>query len=240
MATYEKWLGAGLGWLLTGNPLGGLLGYLAGSAGSNNTTTSTEPGITDFEVNLMILSAYLIKIDGRIALEEIAFTNRFLNTHFNDKYAEKRAQILQHCLQKEYDINAACEQIRMYTSHATRLQVIQFLLELAASDGDQNEREHFFIFKVAGYLNVNDVDYRRLKNGLTVTTTSATASYYDIIGVSGTTPMTEIRTTYRKLVLKYHPDRNNNLSEAEKKKLAQRLQQIKEAYEQIKQERGEK
>ncbi|HRG91260.1 MAG TPA: hypothetical protein PLW44_19690, partial [Chitinophagales bacterium] len=60
MATYEKWLGAGLGWLLTGNPLGGLLGYLAGSAGGSSNTTGTEPGITDFEVNLMILSAYLI------------------------------------------------------------------------------------------------------------------------------------------------------------------------------------
>lgn len=240
MAKYEKWLGAGLGWLLTGNPLGGLLGYLAGSVSSNNNTAGAEPGITDFEVNLMILAAYLIKIDGRIALEEIAFTNRFLNTHFNDKYAEKRAQILQHCLQKEYDINAACEQIRMYTSHPTRIQVVQFLLELAACDGDQNEREHFFIFKVAGYLNINDVEYRRLKNGLSVSANTTADSYYEIIGVSGTAPMTEIRTVYRKLVLKYHPDRNNNLSEAEKKKLALRLQQIKEAYEQIKQERGEK
>ena len=30
MSKYEKWLGAGLGWALTGNPLGGLVGFLTG------------------------------------------------------------------------------------------------------------------------------------------------------------------------------------------------------------------
>jgi curved DNA-binding protein CbpA len=42
-----------------------------------------------------------------------------------------------------------------------------------------------------------------------------------------------VRTAYRKLVLKYHPDRNKTATEAEQKKLAAKFQQVKEAYEEI-------
>ena len=47
----------------------------------------------------------------------------------------------------------------------------------------------------------------------------------------------EIRTAYRKLVLKYHPDRNKDAGEEEKKKFARKFQQIQEAYEKIKLEK---
>ncbi len=238
MTNYEKWLGAGLGWVVTGNPLGGLLGYLAGSVTENqNDSNDSSKTVTDFEVNLIILASYLIKIDRKVSLVEISFTNRFMNTHFDEKLADKRAQILQHCLQKEYDLNVVCEQLRMYTKHNTRIQVVQFLFDLAISDGELSDRENFFIFKIAGYLNINDVDFKRIKSGLSQYIFAETGSYYEIIGVTKQADIAEIRTAYRKLVLKYHPDRNVHLSETEKKKLSFKLQQVKEAYERIKQEK---
>ena len=238
MAKYEKWLGAGLGWVVTGTPLGGLLGFLAGSVKeSQSKANDSSKTITDFEVNLIILSSYLMKIDGKISNEEISFTNRFMNAHFNENFSEKRAEILKHCLEKEYDLNVVSEQLRMYTKQTTRIQVIQFLFDLAISDGELSERENYFIFKIAGYLNINDIDFRRIKSGLTSHAFVETNSSYQVLGVNKETSIAEIRTTYRKLVLQYHPDRNNHLSEAEKKKLALKLQQVKEAYEIIKQEK---
>ena len=238
MAIYEKWLGAGLGWVVTGNPLGGLLGFIAGSvAEKQSTANDSTKTITDFEVNLLILSSYLIKVDGKVSQQEITFVNRFMNTHFDEKFSNKRAEILSHCLQKEYDLNVVCEQLRMYTKQTTRLQVVHFRFDLAISDGELSERENYFIFKVSGYLNINDIDFRRIKSGLSPTTFIETGSAYQILGVTKQADIAEIRTAYRKLVLQYHPDRNNHLSETEKKKLALKLQQVKEAYEKIKQER---
>ena len=239
MATYEKWLGAGLGWVITGNPLGGLLGFLAGSVtGGENSSTEKTKTVTDFEVNLLVLASYLIKLDGKISAKEISFTNQFMNTHFDEQFSNKRTQILEHCMQKEYDLNIVCEQLRMYTKQTTRMQVVQFLFDLAMSDGEVSERENYFIFKIAGYLNINDIDFKRIKAGFAPSVFVEIVSHYQTLGVTKETSLAEIRTTYRKLVLKYHPDRNNQLSETEKKKLSLKLQQVKEAYEKIKAERG--
>ena len=236
MAKYEKWLGASLGWMVTGNPIGGLIGFIAGSfleSGNQNKSQQQLTGISELETNLMVLASHLIKIDGKVTLEEINFTKDFLNTHFDEKLSQKRNEVLNHCLVNEYDLNIVCDQIRMYASVATRTQIVRFLFDLAMSDGELTERENYFIFKIAGYLTVNDVEFRKIK----AEHIEQSITVYETLGVRKDASLTEIRNSYRQLVLKYHPDRNAHLSEVEKRKLTLRFQQIKEAYESIKRER---
>src|SRR3954469_9054811 len=51
------------------------------------------------------------------------------------------------------------------------------------------------------------------------------ADYYDILGVPRTAPDDEIKGAYRKLAMRWHPDRNNGSKEAEEK-----FKEITEAY----------
>jgi DnaJ like chaperone protein len=238
MAKYEKWLGASIGLLLTGNPIGGLLGFLAGSLATSDSTgkKNAPPSVSDFEVNLMVIAAHLIKIDGKISLEEIEFTQKFLSTHFDSEYETQRKQILTHCLQKDYDLNVACGQIRMYSTMNTRIQIVHFMFDLAMCDGELTKRENFFIFKIAGYLTVNDVEFRKIKNEHTRANV-LTMDAYALLGAQKQMTIAEIRFIYRKLVLKYHPDKHTSASDEERKQLALKFQQIKEAYQQIKREK---
>lgn len=235
MAKYEKWLGAGLGWIVTGNPLGGLLGFLAGTAIERNREQLTHPkeGISDLEANLLVLAAHLIKTDGKVSLEEINFTHTFLDTHFDERFSTQRKAMLNYCLQQDQNLTAACDQLRMYTEQGTRVQVVRFLFDLAQSDGELTERENYFIFKIAGYFTIHDVDFRKIKEEQTI----PRISEYELLGISRESDEVTIRNAYRKLVIQYHPDRNTHLPEEEVKKLATRFQQIKEAYEQIKKDR---
>ena len=49
--------------------------------------------------------------------------------------------------------------------------------------------------------------------------------YYEILGVSKTATADEIKKSYRKLALKFHPDKNPDNAEAEAK-----FKKISEAY----------
>ena len=50
--------------------------------------------------------------------------------------------------------------------------------------------------------------------------------YYDILGISKNATVNDIKKSYRKLAIKFHPDKNPGNSEAEEK-----FKQISEAYE---------
>ena len=50
-------------------------------------------------------------------------------------------------------------------------------------------------------------------------------NYYEILGIAREATLEEIRSTYRRLALKYHPDKNPGDKEAE-----ERFKQISEAY----------
>ena len=62
--------------------------------------------------------------------------------------------------------------------------------------------------------------------------------YYDILGVSKTASDDQIKTVYRKMVKKYHPDKLTGVSEDVVKMAKEKFQSVKDAYDKIRQQRG--
>jgi hypothetical protein len=78
--SYHKWLGAGLGWAMSGSPLGAIVGFGAGKMLFNSTEEKMLTNdATDFEVNLLVLTAHLIKTEKGVTFSELEFCASFSN-----------------------------------------------------------------------------------------------------------------------------------------------------------------
>ncbi len=235
MAKYEKWLGAGLGWF-AGGPVGGLLGFAAGKSLEPDSKKYQNTGQTsEFETNLIVLAAAVIKADGKVSLQELNFVRDFFRDHFSPDSLDEKVRILNHCLQRSYDPRKACDDIRISASLSTRTQVVNFFFDLALSDGELHKSESDMIFVFAGWLNVNDIEFRKIKFSFS---SNPNQSKYELLGVRSNATYDEVKTAYRKLVLESHPDRNPDLSPAEQSMMAEKFRMIQEAFEKIKAERG--
>lgn len=53
---------------------------------------------------------------------------------------------------------------------------------------------------------------------------------YDTLGVNKSATTSEIKKAYRKLAMKYHPDKQSSKTDSEKKKAEDRFKEISQAY----------
>ncbi|WDI36151.1 J domain-containing protein [Entomospira entomophila] len=65
-------------------------------------------------------------------------------------------------------------------------------------------------------------------------------THYEILGVSSTATLEEIRGAYKKLALQYHPDRLNDLPAEERERLTEKMKQVTNAYSTLKDENSRK
>jgi DnaJ like chaperone protein len=237
MAKFGKWIGAGLGWAF-GGPLGAIFGFAVGSfidatkievVHGERTTT---PG--DFVASLLVLVSAIMKADGKVVRSELDYVKRYFVQAFGTAAASEALQMLRDILKQNINIREVSQQIRQRMDYSSRLQLLHFLYGIANADGKIDPSELKLIEQIAYYLGISSADSGSIKNMFIKSTDSA----YIILGVDRTATDEEIKKAYRKLAVKYHPDKVNYLGEDIRNKAKEKFQQINEAYKAIKKERG--
>jgi len=232
---YQKWLGASLGWVVTGSPVGAVLGFGAGKLMEKDKKTAKDRLHTsDFEVNILLLASSVIHAEKGVTFRELEFIRDFWKTNFSEEHLDEKMNVLNHFLQKKYDAKKACVDLYNGCTQTVIYQIVHFLFDVATCDKPISEKERDAIFILCCWMNVNDVDFLKIE----ASRSPQPLTVYDILEVKETDSITVIRSRYRKLILQFHPDKHIDASEAERKRLEKKIRQIKEAYEQIKRERA--
>ena len=234
---FGKWLGGGLGWAL-GGPLGGMLGFALGSVFDGSETLNIENNQRtsngDFAMSLLVLSAAVMKSDGKILKSELDFVKDFFTKQFGRENAAQQILMLKEILKKEIPLFDVCNQIKLHMPHAQRIQIVHYLFGISQADGHVHELELKTIETISNYLGLNSADFNSLK----AMYFRDVNSDYKILEIEPEATTEEIKKAYRKVAIKFHPDKVASLGEDVQKAAKEKFQKVLEAYENIKKQRG--
>ena len=234
---YGKWIGGGLGWAF-GGPLGAIIGFAIGSAFGNHSNSREYIGSTtqqrDFNVSLLVLSAAVMKADGSVKKSELDYVKRFFLTNFGQERAEKYILMLREILKQDIQVYDVSQQIGRFMDYSSKLQLLHYLFGIASADGSTHENEIDIISVIAKYMGISSADFQSIKAMFVQEVDSA----YKILGIDSNATDDEIKKAYREMAKKYHPDKVAYLGEDVRKSAEQKLQEVNEAYEKIKKQRG--
>ncbi len=240
MGSLGKWIGGGLGFVM-GGPLGAVLGFLVGSM-VDNTTIQTSPytgtpqstAQGDFGMSLLVLVAAMMKADNKVVKSELDYVKQFFVRQFGQSAASEALVMLKDIIKQDIPVRDVCMQISRNMDYSSRLQLLHLLFNISKADGTVNTLETEAIEKMSGYLGIASSDFVSIRNMFVPETDSS----YKILEIEPSATDDEVRKAYRRMAMKYHPDKVSHLGEEFRKTADEKFKNVNEAYKKIKKERN--
>ena len=244
MAGLGKWIGGGLGWAF-GGPIGALIGFAVGSMFDtpgnvvmNNQTTVQNRRTTegDFKMSLLVMMACILKADGKVQKSELDVAKRFLVANFGEQGALEALQILKNLLEQPINETEVAMQINTFMNYSAKLQLIRLLFDIAYADGIVHENELVIIERIGQIFRITQPDFDSLKAPFVKSIDKDWA--YKTLELEPDANVEDIKKAYRRMAMKFHPDKVHNLGEDVRKSATEKFRTLNEAYESLKNQRG--
>lgn len=243
-------IGGILGFFATRSFFGAFLGYFIGSTfdrfssnnfSNSNRSTSYDASYysqrltqSDFATALLVLSAAVMKADGKILKSELDYVKQFFKQQFSDHISAKYIRDFKDILRKDFVLSDVCQTINSSMPMRQRSLLIQYLFGIAQADGLVSDSEMKVIRKIASYFRISNVEFEQIKSLFY----KDVSSFYKVLGIEESATNDDIKKAYRKMAVKHHPDKFSQLGEEQQLAAKNKFQKIQEAYEHIKKERA--
>jgi DnaJ like chaperone protein len=207
----------------------------------------------DVNVALMVLIAAVMKVDGNVKRSELDYVKRFLLANYGEERGKEMLKVLQRLVEQNIPVDQVCQQIKVNTDYNTRYHMVDFLFGLGGADGEYQQSELTMLHLIGRYLGISQSDLTSIYErhvGYSNTGSSSssrnsgssrTSSYgkdpYRVLGIDSTATDDEVKRAYRRMAMKYHPDRVAGMGEEMQRNAAEQMKEINEAYDVIKQRR---
>ncbi|MBR1550025.1 MAG: TerB family tellurite resistance protein [Bacteroidales bacterium] len=207
----------------------------------------------DINVALMVLIAAVMKSDGTVKKSELDYVKRFLLQNYGEEQGKQMLKVLQQLVQQDIPIVDVCAQIKVNTDYNTRYHMVDFLFGIGGADGEFQQAELNMLRLISQYLGISQSDYTSIHerhvgyrdtgygDSSSRSGGSGRSSYnkdpYKVLGISSNATDDDVRKAYRKMAMKYHPDRVAGMGEEMQRNAAEQMKEINQAYDEIKRRR---
>ena len=232
MISGKQILWGSLGWAF-GGPIGGILGVIFAGSSEKNYSQVKQSQAGDFMVSLLVLFAKVMKADGKLLKSELDYVKSFLKRNLSRQQAQVFIKMFQEILKQEYSTAEVCRQIQRSMDNPSRLELMHVLFGLSASDGEIHPEEVRVIHTISGYLNISNKDYESIK----AIFIKDINSVYKILEIDSSASDNDVKKAYRKMAVKYHPDKVAHLGKEIQKTAEEKFKAVNDAYSEIKKQR---
>lgn len=268
MSWWGKLLGGSFGYLL-GGPLGALIGVALGhnfdKGLASNLRAQFEPGDqervqTAFFTTLFSVMGHLAKADGRVSETEIELARDIMQRmNLGDEMRQAAIGLFNQGKQPDFVLNDVLRQFRK-ECHGRRNLMRMFaeiLVHSAYADGSLDPAERRVLEQVRVELGFSVREFQHIEAVVVnaryfgagaggqpprADSGAILREAYAVLGVEQGDSDAKIKKAYRRMMNQHHPDKlvAKGLPEEMIKLATEKTQEIKQAYEVIKKQRGKK
>lgn len=190
---------------------------------------------SDVPTMLMALSAAVMKADGKVLKAELDYVKAFFAQQFGPSFSTIHLKTLKQFIDSDQiPLNRICQDIRTRMQPEVRIQLVHYLFGIAKADGHVSSIELEIIQDIANLLGIPQVEFESVKNMFYRDVNSD----YKVLGIDSDATDDEVKKAYRKMAIKFHPDKVAQMGEEFQKGAKEKFQKIQESYDAIKKTRG--
>jgi DnaJ like chaperone protein len=191
--------------------------------------------VNDVPTMLMALSAAVMTADGKVLKAELDFVKLFFTQQFGSRFNASHLKTLKQFIDSgNIPLQQICADIRTRMQPEVRIQLVHYLFGIAKADGHVAEVELNVIKNISDMLGNSAMDFESVKNMFY----RDVDSDYKVLGLTDGATDDEVKKAYRKMAVKFHPDKVATMGEEFQKGAKEKFQMVQDAYEAIKKNRG--
>ncbi len=258
MAITGKLLGALIGSIAgpLGTILGGLIGHLfdraaeerqfLGTASSARLAAENGLGadpVSQAQINFLTcligLSIAVADADGGVKTSHVDAMKGFFRGNFSFPAVDQ--ELIQRLIDEMYrnrawiDVPGLCAYYAAVSTVEGRVLLLRLLFQIARSDAQGVTRvEEELIRRIALHLALGEQVFRQVRAEFI----RGSGRAWEVLGIGPDASVEDIKTAYRQLSLRNHPDKVANLGPEFVKVAEEKFKAIQQAYEEIRRERG--
>lgn len=188
---------------------------------------------------LVHILVHIARIDGQITRDEVQTIQRFFQ--HNLRYTQTKMlwvkELIKQATGSTVSLQTLLQEFKSNFAYEPRLILLELVYQVLYTKTTVPESELKIARDIAAFLEISAYDQRTIEakyqyrsRQQTARTIDRKAQYYAVLGLETGASEDEIKKAYRKLSMKYHPDKVRHLGDEFRKVAEEKMKEINAAY----------